>query len=77
MATRAAVFCEENESIQHLFFECPLAKIVWRVVHMSFGLAVPKNITNLFGNWLKGMDKKDLKQVRMGVCAVLWALWNV
>jgi hypothetical protein len=43
---------------------------------MTFGLAPPKNITNLFGNWLKGIPKNDLIQVRVGVCAVIWALWN-
>jgi hypothetical protein len=58
------------------FFECPLAKIIWRIVHMTFGLAPPKNISNLFGNWLKGIPKKDLIQVRVDVCAVIWALWN-
>jgi hypothetical protein len=43
---------------------------------MTFGLAPPKIIANLFGNWLKGIPKKDLIQVRVSVCAVIWALWN-
>jgi hypothetical protein len=42
-------FCDKDESIHHLFFECPLAKIVWRIVHMTFGLVPLKNVTNLFG----------------------------
>jgi hypothetical protein len=43
---------------------------------MTFGLSPPKNINNLFGNWLKGIPKYDLVQIRVGVCAVIWALWN-
>jgi hypothetical protein len=37
---------------------------------MTFGLAPPKNITTLFRNWLKGIPKKDLIQIRVGVCIV-------
>jgi hypothetical protein len=69
-------FCDNKESIQHLFFECPFAKIVWRIIFMTFGLAPPKNITNLFGNWLKGIPKKELIFIRVGVCAVIWTMWN-
>jgi hypothetical protein len=69
-------FCGNNESIQHLFFECPLAKLIWRIIHMTFGLEPPKNTTHRFGNWLKGISKKDLIQIRMGVCAIIWAIWN-
>jgi hypothetical protein len=69
-------FCDDEESVNHIFIECPFAKIVWHIIHMSFGLAPPKNIKNLFGNWLTGIPKQDLVNIRVGVCAVLWALWN-
>ena len=44
---------------------------------ISFNITPPKNISHLFGNWLKGIDKSELKTIRVGVCAVLWAMWNV
>ena len=69
-------FCDQHESIQHLFFECQFATNIWRIIHMAFGLAPPKNITNLFGNWLKGIPKSVLINIRVGVCAVLWTIWN-
>jgi hypothetical protein len=25
---------------------------------------------------LSGIDKNDVKQIRVGVCAIVWALWN-
>ena len=50
---------------------------MWRIVHMAFNITPPKNIIHLFGSWLNGIHKKELKQIRVGVCAVLWAMWNV
>ena len=44
---------------------------------MTFNITPPKDITNLFGNWLRGIDKSTLRSIRVGVCAVLWAMWNV
>jgi hypothetical protein len=39
---------------------------------MTFGLAPPKNVSHPFGNWLKGIPKNDLIQIRLGVYAVIW-----
>jgi hypothetical protein len=45
---------------------------------MSFGISPPTNVTNLFGNWLYGLDKKKIKsQIRVGICALLCAIWHV
>ena len=70
-------FCDQDETIQHLFITCPLAKMVWRIVHMAFNIYPPTSITNLFGNWLRGVTKKLKVQIRVGVCALLSAIWNV
>jgi hypothetical protein len=70
-------FCDQDETIQHLFFSCPFVKIIWRIIHMTFNIPPPSNITNLFGNWLNGVAKKDKEHIRVGVCALLWAIWNV
>jgi hypothetical protein len=44
---------------------------------MTFGLTPPKNVTNLFWNWFKEISKKnDLVKIRVGVCAIIWTLWN-
>jgi hypothetical protein len=69
-------FCDCKECIQHLFFDCPFAKIIWRIIYMTFGLTPPKNITNLFGNWLKRIPKRDLVQIKVEVRAVIWTMWN-
>jgi mannosylglycoprotein endo-beta-mannosidase len=74
---KTCCFCDQDETIQHLFFQCPFAKVIWRIVHMAFGVSAPKNITNIFGNWLQGVDKRVKSQLRVGISALLWAMWHV
>jgi hypothetical protein len=52
------VFCGLKETIDPLFISCPFSRLVWRVVHFTVNIPPPSNITNLFGNWLNGIDKK-------------------
>jgi hypothetical protein len=30
----------------------------------------------MFGNWLNGVEKHTKAQICLGVCALLWVLWN-
>ena len=70
--------CDQDESIKDLFFDCQFAKTIWRIIHMPYCLSPPKNVTNIFGNWLKYISKMVLKIIRVRVCcAVLWAIWNI
>jgi hypothetical protein len=41
---------------------------------MTFGLPPTKNVANIFGNWMAGPNKKDIKQIRISMCAIVWAL---
>jgi hypothetical protein len=68
---KSCSFCYKDETIQQLFFDCSFAKKVWRIIHMMFGISPPTSVSNLFGNWLAGISKKELMQVRVGVCEVL------
>lgn len=69
-------FYNQLETIKHLFLECPLAKILWTSIHISFNIAPPTSIQTLFGTWLDGVDINVARQIRLGVCALLWAIWN-
>jgi hypothetical protein len=70
------VFCGLKETIDHLFISCPFSRLVWRVVHFTISIPPPSNITNLFGNWLNRIDKKTKERIRVGVCALVWTIWN-
>jgi hypothetical protein len=70
------VFCDSNETINHLFFDCPFAKLIWRTIQYTFNIPPPANVTNMFGNWLNGVDKISKGHIRTGICALMWAIWN-
>uniref|UniRef100_A0A453SF10 Reverse transcriptase zinc-binding domain-containing protein n=1 Tax=Aegilops tauschii subsp. strangulata TaxID=200361 RepID=A0A453SF10_AEGTS len=42
-------FCDHDETIQHLFIDCPLAKLLWRTIHIAFNIIPPVSIELLFG----------------------------
>jgi hypothetical protein len=69
-------FCNQDETIEHLFISCPLVKIMWRIIHIALNITPPNNITHLFGDWLLGIDKHEKMQIQVGACALLWAIWN-
>jgi hypothetical protein len=70
-------FCEQNESIGHLFIKCPFAKIIWQIVYMAFNITPPLSIVHMFGTWLNGIVKSEKRNIRVGVCAILTAIWHV
>ena len=68
-------FCNLDETIQHLFFDCLNAKFIWRLVQVVFNLPMPLNVNDIFTNWLNGVNKKLRYQAWVGACATLWAIW--
>jgi hypothetical protein len=71
------LFCDKDETIQHMFISCPFAKNIWHIVYMTYNITPPTSITNLFGNLLNGVAKKDKGHIRVGVCSLLWAICKV
>ena len=69
-------FCGCDESIDHLFILCPFARLIWRVVFCTYNIPPPTNVTNMFGNWLNGIDKKTKARIRIGVSAICWSIWK-
>jgi hypothetical protein len=35
----------------------------------------PRSITNIFENWLNGIDNRFKKHIRVGAIAFIWSLW--
>lgn len=69
-------FCDHDETIKRLFLDCPLAKILLRSVHIAFNITPPDSIHTLFGTSLNGVDTNSARHIRIGICALLWAIWN-
>uniref|UniRef100_A0A452ZM05 Uncharacterized protein n=1 Tax=Aegilops tauschii subsp. strangulata TaxID=200361 RepID=A0A452ZM05_AEGTS len=36
----------------------------------------PISIDTLFGTWLTGVESYTTGHIRIGICALLWAIWN-
>jgi len=68
-------FCHENETIQHLFFDCRLSKMVWSMVHAAWGIRRPSSVANLFGGWLNGIPKQFKNLILVGAAALCWSVW--
>ena len=74
LGSKRCSFCDSDESITHLFLDCPLAKILWRSVHIAFSISPLNSINRLFGTWLDGINVVTTGHIRVGVCALLWAI---
>ena len=70
-----AAFCSFNESIQHLFFECPYAKFLWRIVHIAFNISPPINMGDMFNFWGVNLGYANRHHLLAGAAALFWALW--
>jgi hypothetical protein len=58
VGSQKCCFCDCNETIKHLFFNCQHAKDIWRVFHIATGLTPPRSVRHMLGNWLIGIAKK-------------------
>ena len=68
--------CNSNETIQHLFLDCPYARLVWRIIFFAIGLTPPRSIRHMFNSWLSNQSKKIRNVIWVEVVAVCWAIWR-
>jgi hypothetical protein len=52
-------FCAEQETIQHFFFDCPMAQLTWGSVCFTFGVKKLEGVEHLFGPWLRSFSCKQ------------------
>ena len=67
-------FCDRDETIKHLFLDCPLAKVLWRTVQIAFNITPPTSVRTLFETWLNGIEFETARHIHVGVCALFWAI---
>jgi hypothetical protein len=48
------------------------------MIYLTYNLPPPANVTNMFGNWLNGVNKKDKERIRIGISASggATAIWS-
>jgi hypothetical protein len=65
-------FCEQTETIQHLFISCPFKKSFGKLCTWLSISRLP--IAHMFGTWLNGIVKSEKTNNRVGVCAILTSI---
>lgn len=69
-------FCDQLETINHIFFLCPVAKVIWIVVGSCFGANnVPLNIEQ-YKVWIKRWLPHGESVRTFGLAAICWAVWK-
>jgi hypothetical protein len=72
--SQQCVCCNLNEPIQHLFIDCPSAKMIWRIIFYATNLTQSKSISHMFGTWLNNLLKDYKPLIWVGVTAICWAI---
>jgi len=70
----SCLFCSENESIVHLFFDCCVATNVWQYISDLLNVNIRKDFESVAALWLA--NKKHLI-TNIVSFAVLWVLWKL
>lgn len=65
------LFCDENESVQHLFFDCIVARHLWKFVAECFHMEIPVSFEDIGALWHMHKSKIVLNMV---TAASFWSL---
>ena len=69
----SCVFCCEKESVQHLFFDCVVARQIWSELSEILAVEIGCSYEAVASKWL---SNKKLCLVTIFTSAVLWTLRN-
>ena len=71
------VLCGKDETIDHLFFSCSVARLIWNLVRCAFDLKhIPRDLNDCLGNLLRNFQLDNKKLILVGTSALLWAIWK-
>jgi len=69
-------FCNEDENIDHLFFQCRMAKAVWAVIAHSIGADnVPRTLQQCW-SWCERWLPCGKKFHTVVIAAICWSIWK-
>jgi hypothetical protein len=68
------VFCNQDETIKYLLFQCRFARSIWSIIQVASNLYLPTSVANIFGHWLHHIDLRFRTLIRVGALAVIWSL---
>ena len=71
------ILCGKDEIIDHLFFSCSVARLIWNLVGCALDLKqIPRDLNDCFGSWLSKFQTNNKRLILVGTSALLWAIWK-
>ena len=67
------VFCLERGSVQPLFFDCLIAKIVWEEISSFLSKQIYISVESISSCWIAS---KKMDAINSVASAVLWSMWK-
>jgi hypothetical protein len=74
VSDHSCVFCSKTETIMHLFFECSVAKELWKKNSTFTGVKMQVKLLSISSLWI---CEKTQQVPNIVHAAVLWCLWKV
>lgn len=68
------LFCAENETVHHLFFDCAVAKQMWAYMSEVFDREIGNDFLSIGQMWL---SNRRYLVCNMFCAAALWGLWKL
>ncbi|PNT70933.1 hypothetical protein BRADI_2g20066v3, partial [Brachypodium distachyon] len=66
------VFCGEQESISHLFFDCVVSKLTWNLISDILGITIGSDFESV-GRWWISTNRHAAHDIVS--TAILWTIW--
>ena len=70
------LFCNEQETIYHLFFDCVVSKQLWHIVSGILSTQLGGSLDNIGQFWLSNERNCIINMCTSAVCWSLWKLRN-
>ena len=65
-----------SESVDHIFFDCALARMFWAVLKEVFDLQyVPRSLKEFSEDWLQGKGPLPSRLIMFLFAGFAWTLW--
>jgi len=66
------------ESVDHIFFQCHIAKFIWSVIAEVFKLQnVPRSLKEFSCTWLQGKGPLPIRLLMFAFAGFVWAMWTI
>ena len=69
-------FCDQPETINHLFFQCLVAKCIWALIGQCLGAKNTPRDCEQYKQWIRKWLPNGQAAYHFGFAAVCWAIWK-